>query len=275
MTKGFVFDPAVPRLTIVNDTRTVTTSDGTLVNLLTTGINLSAQTFSFPDFNKSDAYVWTTSTKNVPFSSPDKWQHGESCTVFITALPQEYSAKTELASVPAGADFFIGKISLARTSAPANTWMGRTIAVLPKQSNWLPIPGAFSALMEADVGMSRAMHIYIDDDPLSAHYRKLVLEVQQSVGPAIGGFGSFGTTFAPTGGSANGGAVTAGGAGQGIPILVRAGAKVYGYTPSGGDTTQFSTAYSESGGSPCARGDTTNYADTYTYDLEGRFGRRS
>jgi hypothetical protein len=275
MTKGMIFDPDDERLTIINGSRTVATSDGTLVNLLTTGISLTGQTATFPDFNKSDAYVWTTSTKNVPFSSPDKWQHGESCVVFITALPQEYSAVTALASVPDGADFFVGQVKLTRSTAPASTWMGRTIAMLPKSGQWLPIPGAFSALMEADVGMARALHFYIDDNPASGTYRKLVMQVQQSVGPAIGGYGSFGSVVAPTGGSANGGAVTAGGAGQGIPIAVRAGAKSYGYEPAGGDTTQFAIAYSESGGSPCARGDTTSYSDIYTFDLKGRFGRRS
>lgn len=256
---------------ITRDGRTVSTTDGTLVCLLPTALSLPARTLTFPDFSKDEGYVWTGSVRQ-PGTSTTTYQKAESCAVFVTAVPQEYSNKTVLADAPAGADFFIGQVKVSRTTAPQNTWMGRTLAVLPVQAQWMPIAGALSALMEADIGMARAMHIYIDDDAASATYRKLVMEAEQSVSVAIGGWDTW--SVGAAGQSLFDRGIVAENVTKGIPVFLRAGSKSYGYTSPTGSFTM-PTTYQKGGSSPCARGDTTVYTSVYSIDIQGRFGRRS
>jgi hypothetical protein len=273
MTKGFRIDVATSKMEFVNGSRTVQTTAGKLITLLPTEYSFTAQTLTFPDFSKDELYVWTTSNRLQPLSSPEKYQHGESCCSFITATPQEYASAATLMTAPAGVDFFIGWAKLSRTTAPLNTWMTRTLAVLPVENQWMPISGAMSALMEAELGMARAMHIYINGSG------NLVLEAEQSVGPATGGY--TGNTNGVRGFSRSDGLNYNDGGNalyvttQGIPIFKR-DSKSYGYTaPAGGFISASFNTYERGGSSPCARSDTTDYTSIYSVDIKGRFGRRS
>lgn len=254
------------KLTITNGSRVVSTTDGTLVCLQQTLHAFNDKVMNFPDFTKDEAYVWTYSGKDVPLSDPDTHQFGESCTCFITALPQEYSTSTTLMAAPAGADFFIGQMRVARSTAPLSTWMGRSLVVLPIENQWLPVNGALSVLLEAEINMCRALHLYINNA------RNLVLEVEQSVGPAMGGYGNFSHGAVSIGSSGDGGSILQKTT-KGTPILLRS-AKAYGYTDP---TTSFLTPqkYARDGVSPCARSDNTEYKSVYSVDVQGVFGRRS
>lgn len=274
--KGINFDATDGRITIVNGDRTVATTDGTLVCVLPDVLEVSGEEVIFSDFQKSNMYVWTFGQDW--FFQTDQYLKGESCVVFITALPQEWSDKIVVADAPAGADFFIGHIRLNRTSAPASTWLGKTIGVLPIQDEWIPWSG--SCLVEAAENMARAIHLYIDDDPGSPTYRKLILEAQQSVGPPIGGYtnsyssGSSLTDYAQV--RVLNGANSTSGPTTGFPIALRAGNKSRGWNgPINDSGTLGYTTYSATGNSPCARSDTTSYTSVYSVDIRGRFGRRS
>jgi len=272
MAKGFQIDVATSKMEFVNGSRTVQTTAGKLITLLPTEYTFSAQTLTFPDFTKDELYIWTTSNRLQPLSSPSKYQHGESCAVMITAVPQEYSNVSTLMAAPSGVDFFMGWAKISRTTAPANTWQGRTLAVLPVENQWMPISGAMSALMEAELGMARAMHIYISGG-------NLVMEAEQSVGPATGGY--TGNTngvkgFSRTDGiNYNDGGNALYNTTQGIAVYKR-DSKSYGYTaPAGGFIAATFNDYERGGASPCARSDTTVYTSVYSVDIKGRFGRRS
>jgi hypothetical protein len=149
-----------------------------------------------------------------------------------------------------------------------------TLAVLPVENQWMPIAGAMSALMEAEVDMARAMHIYIDTVT-----GNLVMEAEQSVGAAAGGYTgntNGGTGFSRSDGlnyNDRGNALYA--TTRGIPIYKRS-SKSYGYTaPAGGFLGAVYNTYERGGSSPCARSDTTVYTSVYSVDIKGRFGRRS
>lgn len=269
--KGIDIDPTNGRMTIINDTRTVATTEGTLVCLLPTVYSFLGQAVTFPDFQKDTAYLWTYETTST-LTPNQAGRYGESCGVYITAIPQEFSNKVTLMAAPAGADFFIGHVRLSRTTAPASTWQNETVSVLPIQNQWINMSGAFSTLVEAKWGMARAFHIYIDSS------NNLVLERQQSVGTATGGYARFSSNNT---GFTGGGRISATTT-QGFPIALRAGQKSRGYfnytneifidftyDRPGTGTGNTATA------SPCATSDTTNYTSVYTVDVVGRFGRRS
>ncbi len=258
--KGFDIDPDTNRMSIINDSRTVTTTEGTLICLLPTVYSFLGQTVTFPDFSKDIAYIHTQDLdSNFEFF----FSFGEGCSVFITAIPQELSTKTTLMAAPAGADFFIGHVRLSRTTAPASTWQQETIGVLPVQNQWINTAGAFSTLVEAQWGMARAFHIYIDSS------NNLVIERQQSVGTAAGGYGSWQGPISQ--GYRGSGSIVARTT-QGMPIFARAGAKARGYIGTNNPQVEYRI---NNGSSSCASSDVTNYTSVYTVDVVGRFGRRS
>lgn len=258
------FEISGGQIVITNGARTVATTGGTLVNLLPAAYDYSDTiNVVFPDFDKDYWYHhWWASSYNVV---DDEYALDEGAVTSVTAIPQEWSAATNLVAAPTGADFFAGMVKISRTGAP-DTWGGATIDVLPKQGQWLPFTG--SVLCEAEVGMARAFSIYI-----SGGY--LVLHRQQSVSVAAGGWGSYGDAS---------------------PVLIGSGAGVshtYGTTKGiqihNLDTSDIATYY-DSGDVPappkpvsCAPGganaasttDTTNYQSTYSVEIVGKFGRRS
>ena len=259
--KGLDVDVAAGRIEFINDTRTVTTTDGTLVCILPT-VQSFTPTMTLPDVSKDICYLWTTSLYSA---GGGPLQEGETCCCMITALPQEYSSDTTLMAVPSGADFFIGRVKISRTTAPATTWMGRTLGVLPVQSQWMSIPGSFSALVESEINLSRGMHIFISGG-------NLILRVEQSVGPAPGGYGDFpgvsdGLNYNHDGSLTY---VTT----AGTPVYTRH-EKAYGYGGSPGSIFSLPDTYKRTGSSPCSSNDIHSYQSIYSVEIEGRFGRRS
>jgi hypothetical protein len=283
MSDGLDFPVGGP-FTVTKDGRVVFTSNGRLVNLLPTVVSFTGKELIFPDFDKDNLYAWTYGVAYVSGTSPSIYKKGESCQVYITAQAQEYSDKIVLADAPAGADFFLGQVRIDRTTAPASTWMGRTLGVLPIENQWMPFMG--SCLLEADYGMCRAMHVYLDDVPSSSTYRKLVLEAQQSVSVPPGGydtsFGDNDSLLNSGGGGLVNGGNTASGSRNGLPIFARSGAKSYGYDTNpngsaqpGGTSSGPTSVYRWDGSSPCSRSDPTSYTSIYSIDITGQFGRRS
>ena len=279
--KGLVFDPEAGTLICYNGARRALAAANVMISLLPTVRSFTGRTVTFPDPPKGNLYLWGASAR-LSFSTLGK---RESASSYVTAKPQEYSFVQVLADAPEGADFFIGHLTLNRTSSPSHTWRSATLAVLPAANQWLPISGAFSALMEAEVGLSRAMHVYIDDIPLSPTYRKLVLETEQSVGPPSGGYTVQQNAASPTSWrsavQAVNGADNADVAENGIPILFLGGASYGPENSTFTDTTipasALPTRLRHNGSHPSkpTRVDPTDYQSVYSVDLRGRFGRRS
>lgn len=271
------FEISGGQIVITNGARTVATTGGTLINLLPAandfGSLASPETVSvvFPDFTKDYVYNWWWS---VDYSSlANEYAKDNGAKSYITAIPQEWSAITNLVAVPAGADVFAGMVRISRSVNPNNTWVGSAIDVLPKQSQWLPFTG--SVLCEAELGMARAFSIYI-----SGGY--LVLHRQQSVCVEPGGFGVYGSVssgapYAPSGADSNGGENVYGTT-KGLPVYLRA-TKDSATTvePSGDPPTPpgIKDTHRISGSDPCSTSDTTNYQSTYSVEIAGAFGRRS
>jgi len=257
--KGFAVEAG--RIEFFNDTATIATTNGTLVCLLPT-VHYFNPSLTCPDLSKDICYLWTGSVRSVGGGPA---QQGESCACFITALPEERVTDTVLMAVPAGADFFVGRISIGRTTAPSHSWMGRTLDVLPPQWQWMSIPGAFSALIESDINMSRAVHVYIEGG-------NLIMRMEQSVGPAVGGYGTFpvltdALTYHHQGSFSRDSQ-------NGTPIYLR-DQKAFGYSAGGSFIGGSSTNYRRTGSNPCATNDVTNYQSIYDVQVVGRFGRRS
>lgn len=111
-------------------------------------------------------------------SDGENYSKSEAAQVFFTRTPQEYESAIDLVEAPAGADFFVGMVRITRTNSPSHQWWGRTLNPLQPENAWIPWMG--SGLIEAGLGLARAMHLVIEDG-----YLKLIAE--QTVGPACGG----------------------------------------------------------------------------------------
>jgi hypothetical protein len=259
--KGLDVDVSLGKMQFINGSRVVATTDGTLVCFLPT-VQSFAPTLTFPDVAKDICYYWSGSVVSIG-GSPN--QQGQACSCLITALPEETASDTVLMAAPAGADFFMGRIKISRTGAPSHSWMGRSLGVLPVQSQWMSIPGAFSALVESEVNLARAMHVFIDSG-------NLILRMEQSIGPPPGGYGPFPTMTDGITHWHEGELVF--NLATGTPVYLR-DQKSIGYSPGGSFFTGPSRTFRRTGGSPCATNDVTNYSSTYAVNIEGRFGRRS
>src|SRR5690606_3521006 len=116
---GFELFDGDTKMRVTEGARTVFTTDGTLINLLPDIVSLTFD-IVFPDFTKNYLYNWqhvfsyTSLGNSVGYDS--------SCNTQLTVPKQDFSQETNLAAVPAGADIFIGSISLTRTTAPTHTW---------------------------------------------------------------------------------------------------------------------------------------------------------
>jgi hypothetical protein len=264
MTKGFLFEPTPGRISIVNDSRTVTTTDGTLLCFLP-----SSEDFTdtidvvFPDFEKSVTYNhwWHSSYGDGEFLLD------EGCITAASPIPQEWEETTILAPAPLGADIIAAMVRINRTVDPS-TWGGTAIDVLPKQGEWMPCTG--SILVEAELSMSRAFSLYIEDG-------NLVLHRQQSVSVPPGGFGSYGSSAPTSPGISNGGSNTVVGSEQGFPAYTIQQRDIAAYlvNPGFGNTPPKPVATAFGGGTACSVTDTSDYQSTYSVEIIASFGRRS
>lgn len=219
----------------------------------------------FPDFTKDYAYSWTW--VNDYSSLANQVAEDNSCSTQLTIVPQEWEAETDLLALPSGVNiiFMLGRIT--RTAAPSHGWGGSPIETRVKTGVWLPWSG--SAMVEAEIGMTRAFSIYEKAGQLKLHR-------EQSVGPPPGGWGSYGgppfSYFSPADGS--GGEIVYGSA-QGIPVvqiqLRNSPASAYGndiFAPP------YKTNHRIGGADACSVSISTNFSSTYQLELVGKLGRR-
>ena len=280
MSGSLTIDPAAHRIAITSDARTTLTTDGTLICAVPVAVSIAGHALTLPDFQKDIAYFHTWFVDYYSDSSLNShYDWHETCAVQITAVPQEYSDKTILADAPVGADFFSGLVRLSRTSGPASTWMSRAVACLPVQGQWIPFMGGVSIPLEVDIGMVRGLHVYLDKasflaDGVTANptLNKLVIEAQQSVTTALGGYGSTGQSAVLGQRDGFGIEITQGSV-KGLPIFNRAGGKTYDTGDAG--YAAVLSKYAINGTNPCAKTDPTSYTSIYSIDLQGQFGRRS
>lgn len=268
MMKGFRFDPVAKRISFLDGARVAASTDGTLVNLLPSFYEATVS-LVFPDLATSVLYNhwWITQ-----YTESNKYITDEGCVTSVVAIPQEWSDTTILAAAPAGADIFAASVNLTRTGNPS-PWGGATIDVLPKQGQWMPFFG--SMLVEAELNMARAFSLYIDGG-------NLVLHRQQSVGPASGGYGSYGNS-APVGAGGGPGVTSRGGSNsaistQGMPVYQIESKSIDSYIqePFGlGSAPNKPVAMAYGGSQQCSLADPTNFQSTYSLQIKGRFGRRS
>lgn len=258
--RGFTFDAPNARYRFMDDDIDAINTDGQLLMFLNTVHSYSNNLF-FPDITKSYTYAWSCN-QLLDVNNLDNMIRAESCTSFISAVHQSYSTEVELATLPDGADFFVGHLALSRTSAPNAGWQGRSLDVLPVSSQQIPVFGAESILLEAELGFARGFHLYVNPD------RKLVYRLEQSVSKPINGYGTIKST--PVSSVSGAGAYIAG---DGIPLFHRQ-TKARGYISTGQFNGTFTT-YQHTAGSPCDRSDPSNYSSTYAVSLSVRFGKRS
>lgn len=132
-----------------------------------------------------------------------------------------------------------------------------------------------SGIIEAAMGLTRAMHLVIEDG-----YLKLIAE--QTVGPACGGashtWGDYpASSIFTTSGDAEGGIFEHSGT-AGLIVWTSSSSP---YRKSSnrvidtdGNPADFTT-HQRTGSDPVTTTDPTNYASTYSVDVKGHFGRRS
>lgn len=254
------------KITITRGTRTVATTLGTLICLLPTVYTFSAQVLTFPDFSKDICYLWEWGTDADPFAIPTTYAKGENAACWISAVPQELFTTVPLMAWPDGADFLVTRVKLTRTTAPLNQWRGKSIAVLPVQNQWITSLGAYSALLETDIGFGRAMHVYVAGGNLN-------LALQQSVGPPPAGYNvTFGDSVPATSLRSGGGNFTFNTT-AGLPIFLRSSGS-YGWTTPVENPSK-PAIMTKTGSAKLAQNDTTQYRSVYSLDIQVRIGRRS
>lgn len=267
-------DAITGRITITKSGRTVIDSGvGKMLALIPTIVDIK-KTITFPDFKKDIRNLWwfDTSGGGTTVSYQGTSQN------FITAIPQELKTTIVLGLVPKGVNHFQGRIKIARTKAPS-TWMGQVPPVRPKENQWLLFNGG-SLMMERRRNMTRLLHIFISGT-------NLVAQVQQSVGPAPGGYGAHGDQYGIT----NSFVEKATGS---LESFVKvAGTPIYtdlshfkqifpkDTKPVGGSSPYFYPEYFSvvsnmklGGTNAPSTLDPTNYASTYTIELQGQYGHR-
>jgi hypothetical protein len=265
---GIAFDPAARRISINYGSRVAQTTDGNLLCYDPVAVSHLSMTVAFPQLVKDIAYIWTVSLVE---NADSTHQYGESAVCYITACPQEYTLVTELETAPAGADFFQSQVRLHRSVAPSHSWMGRVLGVIPVENQWMLWSG--SQLLEADFAIARMLSVYIDNNPLSSHYRKLCLKIKQSVGQPTHGYGVVG------GGSTNtdyGEVDVTFNTTKGTPFFLRS-SDAYGYTSPQTGIPLFTrwTRMKPGGALAVPTDDPTDMRSTYIVDVVGNYGIRS
>jgi len=250
------------KLVITSGTRTVSTTDGNLVNLLPTTEAYNVN-ITYPDFTKDYAYNWWYYLDYDSLSGVYVRRNG--CKSAISVIPQEWTQTTILGAAPPGADFFALKTKISRTTAPS-LWGGSTIEVRLKENQWIPFTG--SALLETEVGMARSVSIFISSG-------NLILEQRQSISVPPGGFQWYGdpgpTALAP---SSIRGEEWVYGTAKGLSILTVEDRASPGSTRSG-SIVSWEDDYRLGNANACSLVDPTNFTSIYNVQINGQFGRRS
>lgn len=268
---GFELFDDETKMRITLGSRTVFTTDGTLINLLPPAFDISVTTpISFPDILKDFHYNWRhgfdyTSGGGglVAFDS--------ACFCNLTALPQEFQNQADIATAPVGADIFVGKLILTRTHAPSHTWNG--VAIQPKQPQGLQIPFVSgSLLLEAEVGLTRACSIFVSGGLLKLNW-------QQSVSTPPGGWVLYGSAFNWLAPADGGGGENVFGSAAGLPILQVSTVNVPAVSEAADlfnrrwdQRTRYGVGANQC---PLPSYGSYDYGSTYQITVTGSFGRRS
>lgn len=261
------------KMRITYGARTVLATDGTLINLLPTSMDIS-ETFNivFPDFTKDYVYNWRHAFDY--FSLGAQIGYASGCATALTIPKQDFSQETVIRAAPTGADIFVGKITFTRTAAPSHSWNAETIDPLQPMGVVIPFVSG-SLLMEAKFGMVRACSVYVSGGQLRLHR-------QQSVSEPPGGWGLYGTSF-----NAISRTPTVGSGGEnvflsqpGIPVLQFDSRSAPGFQQNWSAIAQSydQRARRGNGGAyVCSVPNPANYnyGSTYQAVLTGSFGRRS
>lgn len=265
---GFELFDGDTKMRITEGSRTVFTTDGTLINLLPPEDDISLSfSIAFPDFTKDFLYNWLHE-----FS----WNSGpqlvgmiSGCATQLTIPEQNFAAESNLVAAPADADIFVGKILLNRTTAPSHTWNADTIDPIQPMNSQIPFISG-SLLMEAQIGMVRACSIYVSGGQLKLHR-------QQSISTPPGGWGIYGTSFVVFSPASGSGGENVYGSQAGIPVhaiqSLNTGSKTYprNSAPPYDEEARYGVGVSQCSVSTSG----FNYASAYSATLVGSFGRRS
>jgi hypothetical protein len=270
---GLDIDPVSGKLTIELDGRVVSTTDGTLVCLLPT-LRTFSQSISFADPAKDIAYAYNARMQHAWSGGPYNVRLNEMCQSQFTRLPTESTVSQDVADAPDGADIFAGFVKLTRTVAPTHTWFDAALDTRLKTGEWMPWNG--SGLVEAAVGLARALHLYIEDG-------KLRLKAQQSVMGAAGGYYTQPNIRWPAVNTTINRPEIRYTSAPGIPVWTSTSSpyrKTRQQTGSpmtniSGNDVDTDLRFTDGGSAPCSKVDPTNYLSTYTVDIKGYFGRRS
>ncbi|QDZ10512.1 hypothetical protein [Devosia ginsengisoli] len=256
------------QLVIEKDDRLVLSTGDTLVQFLT-----SEQTFSrncvFPDVPKGEGYVYNF---DVDYSAlAESYGYVFNNASCVLAKPQEWENQITLGAIPDGADIFWGKALLNRTVGPSHSWGVESLTPRIRMNDYIQITGSF--LLEQVRGLSRALSVFISGD-------NLIVDLQQSCGPAAGNFGNWGQTMAPEADRRGGNVSAPSGAGKYVHTAHN------GFTGSGTVDDYSNTfpvptlvtiaaQYQNGGVNEAPYSDPTDYGVTYALTVKGRFGRRS
>jgi hypothetical protein len=250
-------------LVIVKDGRTVLDTSGKLINLLPASydLDLDNQDFTYPDPPNDVVYLWEWASTWLSGSTSRVLSK---CDVSITRTPQEWSKTTVLGAAPTGADFLASKVRITRPTAPTHTWSGQSVDPKIPLNKWIPFSG--SILLEAVMNMSRATSLYIDGSG------DVILHQEQSVGPAPGGYGSWGDPWPPS--SGDNGFTNYSQTNNGFVVYNPTGANYHKSTQVDTQAVQ-QTALTHDMGGPdeCKMTDPTNYKSIYRMDFRIAFGK--
>ncbi len=261
------------QLVITNGSRTVSSTEGTLVNLLPTQVTFTAETLAFPHPPMDYCYAWGFVQDFIGSAGgSDNYDQSNTGQVFFTATPEEYESTTVLMAAPDGADIFFGMVKFTQTTAPTHTWYSRDLAPLLALDVWIPWNG--SGLIEAALGITRLVHLAIEDGDL-------VLVAQQSVGPPMGGGNRYwgDTNQSPYLQDAEGGEFVPGSA-EGFAVWTSTSSPYRKSSGRGVSTSSLTgpsdyTTHRSGGSDPVDTTNPTDYTSTYSVDIVGQFGRRS
>lgn len=270
------FDIIDNRMVITYGGRTVSSTDGTLLQFLSSEVEYTFN-LSFPDANKGQIYLFGGSIQRAPGDNFFGIRRAQS---MVGALPQEWSNTATIAAKVAGADLFVGRFSATRTVSPTHTWMTQTITPLIPTGQFVQINGG-SAIVEAAAGICRSITFDVDAS-------NLIVKQQQSVGPVAGGFGSSGVPIAIPSTSIPPNNITSGFenigvSGEAFPVWWSSSAPYYidegvpsvGGTPPGRTSQVFANNARYGNPNAVPYLDPTDYTSTYSFTLRGRYGRRS
>lgn len=258
------------KIIITNGSRTVSTTDGTLLQFLTDEVEYNT-TLNFLNPVKRQVYQWG----GIWQTTPGGYFVTRRASSNVGAAPENTITTFNLAAKPSGADIFIGRVEFTRTKAPSHGWVSQPISPLLPQGVPVQINGG-SMIVEAAFGIMRSVTFRVNDT-------HLIMERQQSVGPTAV-FNSSGLPIsAPTSSippnNVNRAYENISVGGPSLPVFAKDVLQEQNTYPGDfGGTLEASNflnqrRYGFAGQLPYS--DPTDYSTIYSVRIRGRYGRRS